>query len=152
MATKPTTAAFPDFILEVETDTPGTFTKICGITQRGINRQHNMQTTEVPQDCDDESLPSAVERAIQSSEVTISGSGVWASQSHEMMLDWWYLGQTKNIRIKHVKAAVGDTEYETGPAILVNLNNAVEKGQKVNAEIEIQFDGVPERTAKVSGS
>ena len=150
MATKPITAAFPDFILEVETETEGSFSKICGLTQRGINRQHNMQTTEVPGDCDDESKPNEVERAVQSSEVTISATGIWASQSHEMMMDWWYSGQTKMIRIKHVKAAVGDTEYETGPAILVNLNNAVEKGQKVSAEIEIQFDGVPERTAKAS--
>jgi len=66
------------------------------------------------------------------------------------MMDWWYNGQVKNIRIQHVKAAVGDTEYETGPAYLVNLNNAVEKGQKVSADIEIQFDGVPTRTAKVA--
>lgn len=150
MATKPITAAFPDFILEVETETAGTFTKVCGLTQRGINRQHNMQTTEVPQDCDDESLPSAIERAVQSSEVTISANGIWAAQSHEMMMDWWYNGEVKNIRIQHVKAAVGDTEYEAGPAYLVNLNNAVEKGQKVSADIEIQFDGVPTRTAKVA--
>ncbi|WP_418460392.1 phage tail protein [Brucella intermedia] len=150
MATKPITAAFPDFVLEVETETEGTFAKICALTQRGINRQHNMQTTEVPQDCDDESLPSAIERAVQSSEVTISASGVWSSQSHKLLMDWWYSGQTKNIRVQHVKAAVGDTEYETGPAYLVGLNNAVEKGQKVSAELDIQFDGVPARTAKVA--
>jgi hypothetical protein len=28
---------------------------------------------------------------------------------------------------EHVNAAVGDTGYETGSAILVNLNNAVER-------------------------
>lgn len=152
MAVKPITAEFQHLVVEIETDTPGTFSKICGITQRGINRQHNMQTTEVPADCEDESLPAVVERAVQSSEVTISGTGVWASQSHQLMLDWWYSGGKKTIRVQHVNAAVGETEYETGAAILVNLNNAVEKGQKVSAEIEIQFDGLPERTAKVSGS
>lgn len=148
MATKPISAEFQHLVVEVETDVEGTFTKVCGITSRGINRQHNMQTTEVPQDCDDESLPAAIERAVQSSEVAISGSGVWASQSHEMMLDWWYSGAKKNIRVKHVNAAVGDTEYETGLAYLVSLNNTVEKGQKVTAELDIQFDGVPTRTAK----
>ncbi|NKC49008.1 hypothetical protein HED54_14935 [Ochrobactrum anthropi ATCC 49188] len=135
--------------LEVETETAGTFTKVCGLTQRGINRQHNMQTTEVPQDCDDESLPSAIERAVQSSEVTISANGIWAAQSHEMMMDWWYNGPVKNIRIQHVKAAVGDTEYETA-AYLVNPQQCRRKGQKVSADIEIQFDGVPTRTAKVA--
>lgn len=150
MAVKPTTAEFHQLVVEIETDVEGTFSKICGITQRGINRQHNMQTTEVPADCEDESLPAVVERAVQSSEVTISGTGVWASQSHQLMNDWWYSGAKKTIRVKHANAAVGDTEYETGPAILVSLNNSVEKGQKVTAEIEIQFDGLPTRTAKAA--
>jgi hypothetical protein len=143
------TANFHQMVLEVETETPGTYAKLCGLTSRGIQRQHNMQTSEVP-DCDDESLPAAVERAVQSSEVTISGSGVWASQSHETMLDWWYSGQTKNIRVKHANAAVGDTEYETGPAYLQSISNQAERGQKVTAEISIEFDGLPTRTAKAA--
>jgi hypothetical protein len=144
------TANFHEMVLEVET-TPGsgTYAKLCGLTSRGPSRSHNMQTSEVP-DCDDESLPAAVERAVQSSEVTISASGVWAAQSHQTMLDWWYSGQTKNIRIGHLKADPGDTEYETGPAYLVSLNNTAERGQKVTAELDIQFDGLPTRTAAAS--
>ena len=143
------TSNFHQMVLEVETDTPGTYAKLCGLTSRGINRQHNMQTSEVP-DCDDESLPAAVERAVQSSEVTISGSGVWASQSHQTMLDWWYSGQTKSVRVQHANAAVGDTEYETGNAYLVSISNQAERGQKVTAEISIEFDGLPTRTAKAA--
>ena len=144
------TANFHQMVLEVETAPgSGTYAKLCGMTSRGINRQHNMQTSEVP-DCDDESLPAAVERAVQSSEVTISGSGVWASQSHETMLDWWYDGQTKQIRVQHVNAAVGDTEYETGNAYLVSISNQAERGTKVTAEIAIEFDGIPTRTAKAA--
>jgi predicted secreted protein len=143
------TANFHQMVLEVETDTPGTYAKLCGLTSRGVNRQHNMQTSEVP-DCDDESKPAEVERAVQSSEVTISGSGVWASQSHETMLDWWYGGATKNVRIKHANASVGDTEYEAGPAYLVSIANQAERGQKVTAEISIEFDGLPTRTAKAA--
>jgi hypothetical protein len=85
---------------------------------------------------------------VQSQEVTISGSGSWASQSHETMLDWWYSGATKNIRIQHVKAASGDTEYESGAAYLVSISNQAERGTKVTAEIAIEFDGIPTRTAK----
>lgn len=33
----------------------------------------------------------------------------------------------------------------------VNLNNTAERGQKVTAEIDIQFDGLPVRTAAVAG-
>lgn len=147
---KPVTSEFHQMVVEMETETPGTWTKICGINSRGINRTHNMTTTEVPGDCDDESLPAVVERSIQSSEVTITGSGVWARQSHEMMIDWWYSGVKKNIRVQHVNANVGDTEYETGMAFLTSLNNTVEKGQKVSAEISIEFDGLPARTPKAA--
>ncbi|PDT79955.1 phage tail tube protein [Sinorhizobium sp. BJ1] len=145
----PVTGAFQHLVVEIET-TPGSgvYSKICGITSRGVNRTSNLSTTEVPGDCDDESVPSKIEKAVQSQEVTISGSGTWARQSHEVMLDWWYGGQTLNIRVQHVNAAVGDTEYESGPAILSQLNHQVEKGQKIQAEIQVEFDGVPTRTAK----
>jgi len=133
-------------VLEVEwVASSGTYSKVCGLTGRGINRQHNMQTSEVP-DCDDESLPAAVERAVQSSEVTVSGTGIWSAESHGLLLDWWYSGATKNIRIQHVLADTGDTEYESGAAYLQSINNQAERGTKVTAELSIEFDGLPTRT------
>lgn len=142
------TADFADLVVEVEwVASSGTYAKVCGITSRGVNRQSNMATNEVPE-CDDETLPNQVERNVQSQEVTISGSGVWAKQSHEKMLDWWYLAQRKNIRVYHANVDSGDTEYESGPAFLTQLSNQAEKGQKVTAEVSIEFDGVPTRTAK----
>lgn len=147
--TRAATANFHEMVVEVETETPGTWTIICGITSRTVNRSSTMQTSEIP-DCDDESLPNAIERSVQSQEVTVSGTGSWAKQSHGMMMDWWYSGQPKNIRVGHIKADVGDTEYETGSAYLVSLNNTAEKGPKVTAEIELQFDGLPTRTAKAA--
>jgi hypothetical protein len=143
-----TTANFAQMVLEVEvTEGSGVYSKLCGLTSRGVNRQSNMSTSEVP-DCADETLPAAVERAVQSQEVTVSGSGVWAAESHEVMLDWWYSGATKSVRIQHVNAAVGDTEYETGNAYLVSISNQAERGTKVTAEISVEFDGIPTRTAK----
>ena len=141
-----TTENFSQMIVEVEwVASSGTYAKVCGLTSRGINRQSNMSSNEVP-DCDDETLPAAVEKAVQSQEVTISGSGVWASESHGKMMDWFYSGATKNVRVQNVNAEVGDTEYETGPAYLTQLSNSVERGQKVTAEIQIEFDGLPTRT------
>jgi hypothetical protein len=141
-----TTANFHQMVLEVEwVASSGTYSKVCGLTGRGINRQHNMQTSEVP-DCDDESLPAAVERAVQSSEVTVSGTGIWSAESHGLLLDWWYSGATKNIRIQHVLADTGDTEYESGAAYLQSINNQAERGTKVTAELSIEFDGLPTRT------
>ncbi len=141
-----TTANFHQMVLEVEwVASSGTYAKVCGLTGRGINRQHNMQTSEVP-DCTDESLPAAVERAVQSSEVTVSGTGIWSAESHGLLLDWWYSGATKNIRIQHVNAEAGDTEYESGPAYLQSINNQADRGTKVTAELAIEFDGLPTRT------
>lgn len=146
------TAKYEEFVLEVEfTPNSNTYTSICGLTDVTINRASQIDTTEVP-DCDDESLPLAIERAVRSQEVTISGTGVWALGSHERMLDWWYGGTTLRTRLRNQKVVAdgvtGDTTHETGPAILVSISSARTKGQKVTAEVEIQFDGVPTRTAK----
>lgn len=145
-----TTANFHETVLEVEFDPiggPGVYSRICGLTSRDINRTSNMSTSEVP-DCDDESLPAAVERAVQSQEATSAPSGVWSAESHEKLLDWWYSGATLNIRFHHVKAPSGATEYETGPAYLTSVSNKAVRGTKVTADLNIEFDGLPVRTPK----
>lgn len=141
------TAKFEEMVLEMETDTPGTYVKICGLTDVTVNRTANVDETEIP-DCDDESLPNAIELAVSSIDVTVSATGVWAQTSHEALMDWFYGGQTKKIRLKNTKAAVGDTEIEAGDALILSLNNSRTKGQKVAAEVEIRFAAAPTRTAK----
>ncbi|MVA98844.1 hypothetical protein GN330_16475 [Nitratireductor sp. CAU 1489] len=151
-----TTAKFEELIVEVEFDpvgASGTYTAVCGMIQATITRTSNIDTSEIPY-CDNEGLPLAIEREVRSQEVSISGTGVWALQSHEKMLDWWYGGSTLNVRVRNAKVvadgSTGDTTIESGPALLASLSNSREKGQRVTAEIEIQFDGVPTRTAKGS--
>ena len=143
---KATTAKFEELILEFETDTPGSYAPICGLIDVTINRTSNVDTAEVP-DCDDESLPLSLEKQVRSQEVTISATGVWALQSNKTMLEWWYSGATKNIRVRNAKAendgSQGEPYAESGPALLASLNNSRTKGQAVMAEIEIQFDGLP---------
>lgn len=147
------TAKYEELILEVEADpvgAAGTYTPICGLIDVTINRTSNTDTAEVP-DCDDESLPLSLEREVRSQEVTASGDGVWAEQSDKFMKDWWYSASTLNCRLRNAKVETTGTsgEYyvESGPAILTTLNNSRTKGQKVSAEINIEFDGVPTRTA-----
>lgn len=149
-----TTAKFEEFVLEVEFDpvgAAGTYTAAAGLTDVTINRTSNVDESEIP-DIDDESLPLSVEAQVRSQVVTASGTGVWALQSHEKMLDWFYSGTTLSCRLRNAKAvadgATGDTTHETGPALLTTLNNSRTKGQKVSAEVEIRWDGVPTRTAK----
>lgn len=144
----PITERFEQLTLEVSTD--GTaWAKLCGLVGVTVSRSTSFDTSEVPADCDDESLPLKVERAVRSQEVTVSADGVWAQQSHETMMDWWYGGQTMRVRIGNQNAATGDTQYEQGPAYLTSLGQQRQKGQKVTASIEIAFDGTPTRVAKV---
>lgn len=143
------TEKFEEMVLELETDTPGTYAKICGLTDVTISRTANMDTVEIP-DCEDESLPLSVERQVRNIEVSISATGVWAQSSWGSLSDWFYSGTTRNIRLRNTKASVGDIETEAGAALLSNLTNSRTKGQKVTAEIEIMFDGTPTRTDKAA--
>ena len=144
---KAVTEKYDEMVLEMSDDEGSTWAKICGMTDVSVTRTANADTSEVP-DCDDESVPLSVEREVRSLEVSASGTGVWAQQSHGSLMDWFYSGDTKYVRLGNLKAASGETEYETGPAILTTLSNERTKGKKVSAEIEIQFDGTPTRSAK----
>jgi hypothetical protein len=141
------TEKYEEMVLEISTDSGSTWTRICGMIGVEVTRTSNIDTAEVP-DCADESLPLSVERQVRSIEVSASGTGVWAQSSHEQLMDWFYSAATLDCRLGHLKADTGDTEYETGKAILASLSNSRTKGQKVSAAIEIQFDGTPTRTAK----
>lgn len=141
------TEKYEEMVLEVETAVPGTYAKLCGLIDVTINRAASVDTAEVP-DCADESLPLSLEKQVRSIEVKVSGSGVWAQTSAGTMMDWFYSSGTKNIRVRNTKAATGQTETEAGPALLVKLDHSRSKGKKVTAEIEIEFDGTPTRTAK----
>lgn len=138
------TEDFDELVLEVETTTPGTYTKICGIVDVTVTRTANMDQTEVP-DCDDESLPLAVQREVRNLEVSVTGTGVWAVSSNKIISDWFYSGAKKNVRITNAKAAAGDPEVESGGAFLTQYNQGRTKGQKVSAEVTIVFDGTPTR-------
>ena len=144
----PVTEEFHEMVLEVSEDGL-TWTKLCGLIGVTVTRSAQFDSTEVPADCDDESLPLSVQKALRTIEVSVSADGSWAQQSHGTMSDWFYSGQTKQVRVGNLNAAVGDTEYEAGPALLTTFTNQRTKGQKVTMSIEIQFDGTPERIAKV---
>ena len=140
---RPTTAKFSELqILLGDGEDPESFTTVCGLTSKGIQRTATTQSTIVP-DCDDEDAPAWEEKAVDSLSMSLSGSGVWTKGDHQKFLDWYRSGLPKNIRVRNAQAASGDTEYEQGPALLTQLNNSVDRGQKVQAEITIEFDGQP---------
>lgn len=143
------TMKYDQLTLEVETDTPGTYAKVCGMKDFTVDGNLAMDEDEVP-DCADESLPNSVVVSPRSVTVAVSGTGVWAKTSHDMMHKWNRLAQRKNVRITYGLAAVGDVYTETGPAYLTKLSAGRTKGKVVTAEIEIRFDGVPTAADRAS--
>ncbi|MCV2877611.1 phage tail protein [Sedimentimonas flavescens] len=143
----PVTQKFEQMTLEISEDGGTIWKKICGIVGVTVTRSTNYDSTEVPADCDDESLALVVEKQPRSKEVSVSGEGSWAQSSHELVMDWFYGGTTLKCRIGNQNAASGDTQYETGDAYLSSLTNQRTKGQKVTASVQIDFDGLPTRTA-----
>jgi len=143
------TELFEELVLEFEDPANlGTYLKICGLIDVEIARTAEIDTIEVPKDCEDESLPLSREKSVRSIDVAVTATGVWAQQSHGILMDWFYSSSGYNIRIQNANAASGATEYESGSAFLTNLTNARTKGQKVSASISIEFDGTPTRTPK----
>lgn len=138
-----TTETFDEMVLETSEDGT-TWAIICGMVDVTITRTSNLDTAEVP-DCDDESLPLSLEKSVRSIEVSISGTGVWAQESQDLLKTWFYSSATKRVRISDTGAATGDIEIESGTGYLSTLTNTRTKGQKVSAEIEIMLDGTPTR-------
>lgn len=148
---KPITARFEDLIIEVNKGTEASpqWGKICGMRDYTFTRSANVTDTQVPADCDDESLPLAIEREVQSLNFTLSGTGVWALREHGFMQDWLYASERRQIRVINVVARdrgdLGTPYAETGYAFLTSLPDGRNKGEKVTRQIELQFDGTPER-------
>lgn len=141
------TMRYDELILEVEwVAASGTYAKICGITDVSITRTLNTTDTEIP-DCDDETKPHAIRRTARSIDVSVSGTGVWALQSHQNIHDWFYSGAKKSVRLRNAKAAAataGTPYVEQGDAFLTQLNNE-RPGDKgvITASIALAFDGTP---------
>jgi hypothetical protein len=143
------TASFSQLTIEIETSTPGTYAKICGMKDFTIKGTQQVDSDEIP-DCADESLPYAMTKDVRAVEVTISGTMTWAQSSHDVILKWNRLGETKNVRVTYGNASVGDVYTETGPALLTSLTTQRSKGKSVSSEVEIQFKGVPTMVDRVS--
>lgn len=137
------TGTFGQFIIEIGDGATPTeeFTPICGLTSKGINFSAETVTSEVP-DCDDEDLPSWMEKDVKAVGASISGSGMWAKQSHETMMQWILNGTKKNVKVRY-PATAGDVGSLTGPAVCTALGHAAEKGGRITCEISIEFSAKP---------
>lgn len=142
-----TTSTFGNFKIEVGDGATPTeaFTFICGLTSRGINMASDVTTSEVP-DCSNEDLPSWQEKDVKSLSATLSGSGMWTREAHETLFQWWFTGAKKNVKVSWMNAATGDVKTLTGPCVLTQLGETVAKGERLSAEISLEFSAKPTTT------
>lgn len=134
-----TTASYQQHVLEISSN-GSSWSRICGITDFTATFSAQTDQDEIP-DCDDESLPHRVNRAVRAVELSVTGTGKWAQESHETMLQWMLTGALKHCRIGYLNSAIGDVEYVSGQAILQSLEHERRKGVAVEARITVQFSG-----------
>lgn len=137
--TAATVADSHELVVEISAD-GSTWSAICGITTNEIQQTANVESTEVP-DCDDETLPHVIHKSVRSLERVISGTGVWAAQSHGEMDDWFESGAAKHCRVHYAKAGTSTPEYKTGMALLTQLNITKPDKNKVTAQVQLEFTG-----------
>ena len=124
------------------------FAPICGLTSKGIDFSADTVTSEVP-DCADEDLPSFQEKDIKSVSISLSGSGMWSTSNHAVLVDWFMSAAKKNIKVEYSDATSGSPKTLAGPAVLTKLGNQVDKGGRVQADIAIEFTAKPTITDAV---
>lgn len=144
-----TTSTFRDFRIELGDGATPTenFAFIAGLTSKGVNFTTGTETSEVPDDSD-ENLPSWQEKDVVSIGATISGSGMWATQNHAILFNWWRSATPRNVRIRYFAALTGQPEFYQGPAVLTQLDHQADKGGRVRGTITIEFTRAPTLTNK----
>lgn len=140
-----TTAKFEQLTLDVETATVGTYATVAGLLDITVTRTANVDTTETP-DAVDESQPLYIDKEVRSLDVKVDCTGVWAQESNAEVMNWFYSGSTKNIKVTNAAALTGDPSIEAGPALLVSVKNMRSKGKKLTADLSIEFTGRPTLT------
>lgn len=118
------------------------FTPVCGLTSKGIDWNADTVTSEVP-DCANEDLPSWQEKDIKSVGASLSGSGMWSTVNHPILLNWISSAAKKNIQVEYTDAVTGSPKTIAGPAVLTKLSNQVDKGGRLQADLTIEFTSKP---------
>jgi len=142
-----TTSSFGDFqVLLGDGSSPEAFSLICGITQKGISFDSDTTDTPVPS-CENEDAVPYKEPDVSAQQVSLSGSGVWAAQSHGILYEWWRSGAKRNIKVNYNKVLTGDLKTLSGPAILKSFQHTANRGEKLQlGNLAIVFAELPDET------
>lgn len=138
---KPTTYAGSLVAIYLETTTPGTFARPCGLNNHTVSFTKNTREVQVP-DCDDPELPAWIERGVESLDFSASGSGILAAEAVD---DWWdAFNTTDSINARVYIGANDDTtngKYWAGKVHVTGFEVTGERGDKAQANVSIVSDG-----------
>jgi len=138
---KPTTYVGSTVAIQLETATPGTFARPCGLNNHTVQFSKNTQDITVP-DCDDPELPAWIERGVESLDMNVSGSGVLAA---EAVSTWWdAFSSTSSINARVYVGKPDDTtngHYWEGKVHVTGFEISGERGNKAQVSVTIISDG-----------
>lgn len=101
-----TTARAGKIVVQIETDTPGTFISICGVTKREFSLEKSLNDFAVP-DCTDLDAATWLERVVKSISSGASLGGVVTKESLPTLLTMFMVNDSREMRVRFIGFGTG---------------------------------------------
>jgi predicted secreted protein len=137
---RPKTLRGSKVLIQLESDTPGTFVAPCALTTKGIDLSAESNDFNVP-DCDDPDAATWTERVVAALSAGVSGSGTLAMDSLATWREWFLSAAEKNIRVKLDATLANGGGYFAMSAVLTGLNIGGNQGELATIEVTIASNG-----------
>lgn len=143
---KPTTYKGSLVAIYLETATPGTYAKPCGLNNHTVTFSKNATEVNVP-DCDDPEAPQWIERDVESLDLAVSGEGILAAEA----LDTWWAAfdSTTVVKGRIYLGALTDTVngyYWSGDFHVTSFEVTGQVGQRATVSLALASSGPITRT------
>ncbi len=101
-----TTARAGAIVVQIESDTPGTYINVCGITKREWGLEKSLNDFEVP-DCTDLNAAQWVQRVVKSISSGASMGGVVSKESLPTLLTLFMVNSSREMRVRFIGFGTG---------------------------------------------
>jgi predicted secreted protein len=125
--------------------TPETFGAPCGLNQRGITFNKNMNEISIP-DCDDPDLVNWLGREADTLSASISGQGLLAQEAESTWWTWFSSSTSRNVRLEFYNDAGSRQFYFSGKFHLSSFEIGATRGERSTVTIAAESDGTITRT------
>jgi hypothetical protein len=139
---QPTVTTFKNALVYFETDTPGTYTKFCGLESFTITRSKETNDTNVP-DCDDPDAAVWLSRDVVSLSWEFSGEGLLTKEQIARVNDMVESANSVNMRVYIKGFGTGGATPDLRLDGRVHLSDEINatRGEKVSQSLTGVGDG-----------